>query len=120
MKAHTHVNGLGRAVSIILIAFISIFALVACNETPDSDAQVVIYGSDQCPICVALRGELDEAGVAYRFYDILADDEAYNEVVSLAQNESWWEGRVSTPTLWIRGDLYVRPSFDEVMTALGQ
>lgn len=104
----------------ILAAVLGVLALgaFAVGAQGEAETVVVIYGSDSCGLCVALREELAEANIPYEFYDVWADDAALREVERLSRDESWWAGEIRTPTVAIGDELYVRPTLEEVLAAI--
>lgn len=75
MNAATRLRDTYRAASIVLLLLLPIvLVLVSCAGTPAPDRSasnvVLIYGRPTCPNCAALKTALDDAGIAYTFYDI--------------------------------------------------
>ena len=102
-----------------IAAFVVLLAACAGQaETDDPGYSIIVYGSDSCSICVALRGEMDEADLTYEYHDIRVDDEAYAEAVEKISDESWFDGTVRTPVLEINGEMYERPTIAQVRRSI--
>jgi glutaredoxin len=104
---------MGTAAAVALL-----FGLLACADTAGGQARVIIYGSDSCGICVQLRNELDRSGIEYVFRDVNEDPRARDEALAKMADEPWYDGVFRTPVLEINGELYERPSLEEVEDAL--
>lgn len=100
--------------AVLIIAAVAVLSACAASSGEDSDYSIIIYGSDSCSICVALRGELDGAEISYEYHDIRVDEAAYNELLGKIDDTTWFDGVVRTPVLEINGELFERPTLEQV------
>ncbi len=87
-------------------------------DNSDPGYSVIVYGSDSCSICVALRGQMDEAEITYEYHDIRVDQAALNEAVAKISDQTWFDGTVRTPILEINGKMHERPTLAQVRRAI--
>ena len=62
-----------------------------------------IFGKEGCPHCVRAKGCLDEAGVDYRYYDVIQDARALYEMLWRVKLEIGPKVPVTVPQIWIDG-----------------
>lgn len=75
---------------------------------------VTVYGKQDCTDTLRSRALLDVEGVAYRFVDVLADDDARERARELS-------GVSSVPVIVVpSGRVLVEPSDEELLVALGE
>ncbi|HEX3054031.1 MAG TPA: glutaredoxin family protein [Aggregatilineaceae bacterium] len=78
----------------------------------DPSDGVVVYGTTWCAQTMRVRRFLERNEIAYQFVDVEADQAAANQV-------RWWTGGfVSTPTIYINGQILVEPQMPELEDAL--
>lgn len=75
----------------------------------------MVYGREACGLCKATRNNLDNARIAYTYYDIDADQTKKSEMwhkINIAHPAS--VGGVRLPVVDIDGKILISPSFNEV------
>lgn len=77
-----------------------------------------IYGSMQCPDCVACRADLDKAGIEYEYLDLAESLLYLKEFLSIRDNSPVFsavkeEGKIGIPCL-VREDGSVSLSWEDM------
>ncbi len=78
-----------------------------------------IYGTDQCPDCVACKADLDKAGVEYAYLDISQDLRQLKAFLALRDSQGVFaqvkaDGKIGIPclvgedgTVWLTWEQYL-------------
>jgi glutaredoxin 3 len=74
--------------------------------------KILMYSSPTCPHCISAKKYLDEKGVAYTDYDVIADKEKRKEMVDKS-------GQMGLPVLDVDGKIVVGFDIDAINQALG-
>lgn len=78
----------------------------------DGDAPVVeVFGKPECTDTARSRALLDAAGVAYRYHDVLEDEELRRRAAALG-------GGPAVPVVVLPGGVMVEPADDDLASAL--
>jgi uncharacterized protein YkwD len=77
-----------------------------------------IYGSSSCGRCKSMQRSLDQAGIAYEFFDINLDSEQQAELWRHVNRAHPGTQRVSLPVVVIEEVVLINPSFEEVRREL--
>jgi len=113
----------------MIITLLSLSGLSSCmidgkeQEQADSSAktanqkEIIVYGSEECDHCIEFREELEEAGLAYTFYDVEKDPQKANEMMLKVQRTGF-QGYVRFPVVEVAGVVRVSPSLEQVQRAL--
>ena len=62
-----------------------------------------IYGKATCPHCVRAKGYLEEAGIAYRYHDVVRDPRALYEMLGRVKPIVGPKTPITVPQIWIEG-----------------
>ena len=65
---------------------------------------MIIYGTDQCPDCVACKADLDKAAISYEYRDITGQLKFMKEFLALRDHEEVFqdvrqEGYIGIPAI---------------------
>ncbi len=69
---------------------------------------MIIYGTDQCPDCIACKNDLDQAGVPYEYRDINCNLLYLKEFLAIRDANAVFqsvkqEGRIGIPAIVCQG-----------------
>jgi mycoredoxin len=80
------------------------------NDTPAAD--ITLYWRPGCGFCSSLKRQLDKHDLAYDAHNIWDEPDAAAFVRSVAR------GNETVPTLVVKGQSFVNPSIETVLSAL--
>lgn len=63
----------------------------------------IIYGKATCPFCVKAKNMLDEAGVEYKYYDVVKDSAALYRMIPEVKAIIGEKTPVTVPQIWLEG-----------------
>lgn len=102
------------ALGFIIFGFIS--------AIPAGAYTIIIYGTEYCGFTQAMRHDLDSEKYRYAYYDVKKDDNKNEEMwkkVRLVCPTCELSGSVKIPVMDLNGQVYIRPSFEEVKKIVG-
>ncbi|NOH95737.1 glutaredoxin [Vibrio sp. 99-70-13A1] len=63
----------------------------------------IVYGKATCPFCVKAKNMLDEAGVEYKYYDVVKDSAALYRMIPEVKAIIGEKTPVTVPQIWLEG-----------------
>ncbi len=100
-------------------AVISGLLIPVAKLSAQEQSVIILYGSEQCGYCKAMKRNLDAEKIAYTFYDINQDktkgSEMWKKVYTAFPSR---KGGVTFPVMDISGKILISPKFDEVKSLL--
>jgi glutaredoxin len=63
-----------------------------------------LFGKSGCPHCVRAKGYLEEAGLAYRYHDVVKDPRALYEMLGRVKPIVGPKTPITVPQIWISGE----------------
>ncbi|MEH6451525.1 MAG: glutaredoxin [Psychromonas sp.] len=63
----------------------------------------IIYGKKTCPFCVKVKQLLDDAGVEYRYHDVVKDSAALYRMIPEVKAIIGEKTPVTVPQIWLEG-----------------
>lgn len=64
----------------------------------------IVFGKATCPYCVKAKQLLDEAGIAYRYYDVVKDSAALYRMIPEVKAHIGLKTPVTVPQIWLDDD----------------
>jgi uncharacterized protein YkwD/glutaredoxin len=83
-----------------------------------SSVPVLIYGTSSCGRCTAMKRSLEQASIAYEFYDINEDADRKAELWRHINREHPGTNRVGIPVVVVGEAVLINPAFEEVRKGL--
>lgn len=116
-----------KSFTIILIAAGMLF-LFDCNPKKSNaehssgtagTAQLIVYGSPDCPHCQNFIHSLDSAGILYDFRAVSEDSTLFHEMMQKIRKANI-KGYISYPVVDVNGHILVHPPIKDLMPYLQQ
>ncbi len=87
-------------------------------EVQPPPPQVIVYGRDTCGITTATRSALDDEKIRHIYKDVDVTQNGV-EMWKKVYAASWYQGgSVGLPVVDVKGDVWERPSIEDIKTAL--
>jgi glutaredoxin len=110
---------------LFMAATISMVSLTSCskdddntddNNTPQKTWTIYEYGRPSCGYCMALKQELEDANIAFTFYNIDDEPDKNSEMWQKLNDAGMGGGSVGIPVVDVMVDgvshIFIRPDLD--------
>ncbi|HON78177.1 MAG TPA: glutaredoxin domain-containing protein [Spirochaetota bacterium] len=87
-------------------------------ERAYSTNSIIMYGSERCGLCMAMRRNLDRENLQYTFYDVNSDSSRNREMWQKVRSVRSGSTSVRFPVMDVNGRVLISPSFSDVKAAL--
>lgn len=64
----------------------------------------VLFGKESCPHCVRAKGYLEEAGIVFRYLDVVREPRALYEMLARVKPLIGAKTPVTVPQIWLDGE----------------
>lgn len=105
--------------ALLVLGFI-IFGFI--SAIPAGSYTIIVYGTEYCGYTRAMRHDLDGEKYLYSYYDVNKDESKNEEMwkkVRLVCPTCELSGSVKIPVMDLNGQVYIRPTFEEVKKIIG-
>jgi glutaredoxin len=109
----TEINTL---ITLAAVIFCSVF-FPAVTLSADQQPKIMMYGSETCYYCKAMRKNLDSEKIPYTYYDVNKDSAKNREMWAKVQTVGKFSS-ITFPIMDIDGKVLISPKFPEVKALL--
>ena len=102
----------------LMLIFGLLLALLITPSLTNAADSITLYGREGCGLCKAMRKNLDNAGIAYTFYDVDTDKTKNAEMWKKVRRVNPDSKSIRFPVMDVNGTILVSPSFQEVKQSL--